>query len=547
MYWSGVPSNPCIFWLKGMAGTGKSTIARTVARRWADHKRLAASFFFSRGQGDLARASKFFATLAYQLAYAAQPSLAAGVRKAIRDNPSITSLGLREQWKHLIFEPLSQLSAAACQQQSLMLVIDALDECDDERDIALILQLLSEAKTLSSVQLQIFVTSRPETPIRYGFSSIPETAHRDFILHEISSQILDHDITAFLRHEFDRIRRRCRYISREWPAEISLSSLVRKADGLFIFAATVCRFIGSKNSSPQERLTFVLEDSMEDGSPTKHLDLMYTKILQYALKGEGDEPREHQRLLQRFRQIVGSIVILFEALTPTALATLLDLNQWKVEQILESLSSVLSYYSESEDLRIRLLHPSFRDFLLDERRCDDLQLRIDGGDAHGDLAMNCLQLLSKHLKQDICSLKLAGSLASDVDRGVVNDRLPQEVQYACLNWVDHLQRSNAKLCDGESLHDRVHTFFKEHFLHWLEALSLMKKLSDGVLMVKTSDSMLSVSDPTYVEHPWFWRFAVKDVSLEQPCTAEPGIWQFVVAHFHCPITTASLYNHIESC
>jgi MoxR-like ATPase len=57
-----------IFWLNGLAGTGKSTIARTVARRYFDQKRLGASFFFSRGGGDVGHAQKFFTSLATQLA-----------------------------------------------------------------------------------------------------------------------------------------------------------------------------------------------------------------------------------------------------------------------------------------------------------------------------------------------------------------------------------------------------------------------------------------------------------------------------------------------
>jgi len=148
MHWSEMPNNACIFWLNGMAGTGKSTIARTVAREWAKKERLGASFYFSRGQGDRAHASKFFTTLAYQLAYA-QPKLAASIYKAICDRPDIPRQSLREQWKHLILEPLSQLSGVSSQLQSLILVIDALDECDDENDTGLILQLLSEAKNLS--------------------------------------------------------------------------------------------------------------------------------------------------------------------------------------------------------------------------------------------------------------------------------------------------------------------------------------------------------------------------------------------------------------
>jgi hypothetical protein len=101
--------------------------------------------------------------------------------------------------------------------------------------------------------------------------------------------------------------------------------------------------------------------------------------------------------------------------------------------------------------------------------------------------------MSRSLRQDICSLKFPGTLNSDIAPETVQRFLPAEVQYACRYWVDHLQRSNVELCDGEPLHDQVDTFMNEHFLHWLEALSLLGSMHDGILMVKAINSMLPVS------------------------------------------------------
>jgi len=509
MHWSKNPADACIFWLCGMAGTGKSTIARTVARNWDDEKRLGASFFFSRGQGDLAHASKFFTTLAYQLART-QSSVSVSVRRAILNNPDAPTQCLQDQWKHLIFEPLSRLNDVSSQ---IMLVIDALDECDGENDTKLILQLLSQAKILSAVRFQVFVTSRPETPIHLGFENISNAAHRDFILHTIPNSVVSHDISILFEHEFDSIRKR-HDLPSEWPDKPSLDRLVQKAGGLFIYAATVCLFIGYDYSHPPERLIFVLEDTKEHrsstalGSPTEQLDLMYTTLLRHAIL-QGHKPVEVQILLQLFRRIVGSIVILFDALTTSALAELLHAEQWEVKKTVRLLSSVLRY-SERHDIRITLLHPSFRDFLLDNRRCGDPQFRIVGDNAHGDLAVSCLELMSRHLKQDICSLKLPGSIASEVDHSTIQRCLPLEVQYACRYWVDHLERSNVELreSESESLHNRVHAFLKEHFLHWLEALSLMEIMSKGVLMVKTFKSILPVSNPTHFSVTASGRLAV---------------------------------------
>ena len=515
MRWSDTPSDACMFWLNGMAGTGKSTIARTVAREWAEKKRLGASFFFSRGQGDLARASKFFTTLAYQLA-TAESGLAVGVRRAICDHPDVPAQSLRHQWERLILEPLSQLNELSSgAAQSMILVIDALDECDDTKDTGLILDLLSQAKRFSSFRLRVFVTSRPETPIRHGFDDISQDAHRDFILHQISCQTADygivnhdtvnHDVYTLLRHEFDRIRKHHR-LHKDWPGEPILDHLVCKANGLFIYASTVCLFIRHQDYYPPQRLNLVLKDSMEDRSSTKQLDLIYTTVIQHAVV-DGRDAEVKTILLERFRRIVGSIVILSDALTTTALGKLLGTEQWKVEKTLQSLSSVLAY-SESADIPIRLLHPSFRDFLLDDQRCNDLRFSIVAHSAHMELAVSCIEMMSNCLKQDICSLKLPGVLNNEMDRDNLRRFLPQELRYACRYWIDHLSQSNVALDDGKSpLHDRVHTFLKEHFLHWLEALSLMGNIPDGVLMVKTFESMLTVSNPP-LELCRFSRFAV---------------------------------------
>ncbi len=97
-----------IYWLKGMAGTGKSTIALTIAREYSKEKRLGASFFFSRGGGDLASTRRFVATIAVQLAEMSadlQRHIAAAAAASSR---RIRALGLYDQWERLILQPLAQ-------------------------------------------------------------------------------------------------------------------------------------------------------------------------------------------------------------------------------------------------------------------------------------------------------------------------------------------------------------------------------------------------------------------------------------------------------
>ena len=472
-----------------MAGTGKSTISRTVADDWAKREQLGGSFFFSRGQADLSGAGKFFTTLATQLANTV-PALKPLVRKAIIDNPDISQRGQGEQWKVLILQPLLQLGRESPPLQPIILVIDALDECEDEQDARLIIRLFSQARDLNTqaVQMRIFVTSRPETPIRLGFrNDIPASDHQDFILHHISKPTIEHDITVFLRHELENIRRdREGCTSQSWPGAAKIELLCKKACGLFIYASTACRFIGDRSWDPEENLSIILEDDYVGQSPTGDLDDMYTKILMRSITPGS---RDEQRQSTQFRQTVGSIVVLFDSLPAVAFCRLLDISEEVVRLRLHCLHSVLDIPAGQEG-PIRLIHPSFRDFLLNKKRCLDSRLWVAGEAAHQGLFVSCLNLLSNKLRMDICNLRHPGTLANEVGSRVVESCIPLDVQYACRNWVYHLRQSNIVPRDN----DRTHRFFQHHFLHWLEALSLIRKMSDSIYLMRTLEALLSVSN-----------------------------------------------------
>ncbi|KAI9779259.1 MAG: hypothetical protein M1839_007511 [Geoglossum umbratile] len=494
MEWSANPCDKCIFWLSGMAGTGKSTIARTIARRLNSQKRLGASFFFSRGEGDLANAAKFFCTLAFQLA-SISSILKSNICQAIAKRSDIGQKSLRDQWEQLIHRPLAALKGNELQFSDLILVIDALDECGNQNDIRAILQLLAEAKTLSFIRLRIFVTSRPETPIQLGFKALPGNVHEDFVLHSISQPIVRHDIYAFLKDEMGKINKE-HLLPADWPGKQNIELLVQQAHGLFIYAATVCRFIRDPDWDPERRLCLVLNDSAvakddtTGQSPTVELDEMYTKVLNHSVMGNCPEQSKPE-FIKRFKQIVGPIVILFDSLSTTTLDKLLDVPNWKTDsKILLRLNSLLDV-PENQDSPIRLLHPSFRDFLLDKKRCSDSRFWVDKEEMHKNLAERCLWLLSKSLRRNICNLHTPGTLTCELEKRTVEQHLPAPIQYACRYWVDHLQLGKNGLCNDNG---PVHMFLQTHFLHWLEALSLIGEISKGVLIIMALQSILTELD-----------------------------------------------------
>jgi hypothetical protein len=140
-----------------------------------------------------------------------------------------------------------------------VLVVDALDECDNKDHIRIILQLLAEARLLK-IRLRVLITSRPEVPIRYSFCQIPYAEHHDFILHNIEAAIVDHDIFTFLHHEMGSIGQEWA-LGTGWPGEQALRKLVVNASGLFIWAATACRFIREGRGYTAKRLLMMLKGS----------------------------------------------------------------------------------------------------------------------------------------------------------------------------------------------------------------------------------------------------------------------------------------------
>jgi hypothetical protein len=98
----------CIFWLNGIADTGKSTIARTISRKYYDRGILGASFFLSRGGGDISIADMLLTTIAAQLA-SRIPAVRRHICEAVRESPDIATLSRRDQWDQLIIKPLSRL------------------------------------------------------------------------------------------------------------------------------------------------------------------------------------------------------------------------------------------------------------------------------------------------------------------------------------------------------------------------------------------------------------------------------------------------------
>jgi hypothetical protein len=118
------PSRERVFWLNGLAGTGKTTVARTIAARAHEQGRLAATFFFSRNIAATRAPSVILPTIAYQLAHY-QQAFRSSVCTAIASDEDVSTRVIAAQ-ANILFDKIALVSVS---NEPLLIVLDALDEC----------------------------------------------------------------------------------------------------------------------------------------------------------------------------------------------------------------------------------------------------------------------------------------------------------------------------------------------------------------------------------------------------------------------------------
>src|SRR2546423_8721777 len=200
--------------------------------------------------------------------------------------------------------------------------------------------------------------------------------HQDFVLHNISPSIISHDISLFLAHDLALIGQE-NSLEAGWPGAEVIQRLVQRASGLFIWAATACRFIREGRSFAANRLSIILkdgstdeiftDDSVTDDSssddpavaPEEHLNKLYITVLRNSARNY--KKQEKKKWYKLLKTTIGTIVVLFSPLSTSSLADVLHVRREDVIRTLNDLHSILAIPEERAQ-PIRLHHPSFRDF-----------------------------------------------------------------------------------------------------------------------------------------------------------------------------------------
>jgi len=465
--WAEDPNSTRVYWMSGMAGTGKTTILYSLCEWLSKNQRLGGDYFCSRISSSCRDVNTIIPTLAYQLA---QYSLAfrSALCKVVEENPEASKLDVKWQFEKLLQGPMQAVKSAM--PESVVVVIDALDECDDGDAFRLFLETL--LKLALDLPTKFLVTSRPEPGIREKMLA-PGYSRSVLHLHDIEEWVVEEDIKKYLTEALGAMS--------PPPLPNDVEWLAKRAGKLFIYAATTVRYIspGDCGVNSNDRLRTVL--GMDSRSTKQHNDLnkLYTSILSAAVNPERLEEHEIYCILLTLR----TVVCAKEPMTVETLASLLILTEEQVRFSLEPLRSILHVQDSTHGL-VSPFHASFPDYLFDKLRsgyfhCESTE--------HSEILANfCFNLMKAQLRFNIC--KLESSFVFDVDVPDLQDRIKEYISpalsYACRYWGEHLRQGNLT----DTVHENLVDFLTHRLLFWMEVLNLEQGMvigSDTLRQVQT--------------------------------------------------------------
>lgn len=445
-----------IFLLTGVAGSGKSAIAHTIAQRCEKNRQLASSFFFDRDIGDRNNPKHLISTIAADFC-SADDQLARRILAAVEDDERVLHAPISRQFERFILEQCSDFQA----QRPLVIVIDALDEgCN--RDL---LRILCDDTCRLPPSIRIFMTSRtsPDT------ESLLQKSHvRSMALDIYDKENLD-DVAVFVPHELKQVAEY--HGLTDWPDPHVIASFEAKAGGLFLWVATTCNYINSCYDPKEELHSLISASNLSRSSAEAMMDSLYIQILQACNWNDAT-------FVDSFHRLLGAVVATKTPLTLRSLNALYRRPLMPSNLALRQLSTLLTGLIDDRDVPqpVRFLHQSLRDFLTlragtSSAPADSQIFSIDEKAHSKTLALLCLSLLNRELNSD---MPCVGYLAKDKDEcpGIPltsEGDISEELWYACCFWLTHLL--DVDLFGLPGVLEQLEVFIGTKLVLWMEFMA----------------------------------------------------------------------------
>jgi len=457
------------YWIYGSPGIGKTSLAHSICGALDGRKQLAGAFFCRRDDTNSSEPRNILPTIIYQLAETSA-FFRSIVAKHLRENPRITPHSMQDT---LFLEFIRSIPPHS-NPGTVVVVIDALDECGNSQSRADILKVLIDAAALAP-WLKIIITSRPEGDIN---RSLGIAAKYDLG----ADQEATADLRTFAQRQLGAVASQW-FLPMPWPGESLFNNVILRANGLFIFIKTLVLAL-EKCKDPDECLNEALQGPASAGSES--LYRLYSGIV-----------NAHREITGFWRMIAVITTAQYRPLRKATIAELAGVKPHFVERLVNDLISLL-YQDEGSNGGIRVRHLSISEFFA-SNPCD---YQVDLRDAHMQQGIACLKTMVKRLRFNICKLedsRLANTDIKDLPLRI-EQNISDPLQYSSLYWSTHL-RSTPDKTQSDAILGSLKEFFEGLFpLFWIEVLSVMGMVSVGAPNLRGVVSLVKVS-PYISLHP----------------------------------------------
>lgn len=465
-----------LLWVRGDPGKGKTMLLCGIINELENQKQTSntthvLSFFFCQATDPrLNNATAVLRGLIY-LIIRQQPSLISHVEEVYnRTGKEIFEgvnawIALRKILENILQDP---------NLPDTTFVIDALDEC--ETGLSLLLDLI----TVSS-KVKWIVSSRNRIDIEERLYS--GTQHiRSLWLElrlELNESSVSESVCRYIQHEVDRLTKLKKY--NDELREVVQNYLALHANDTFLWVALVCQAL----ADPKVRLWHT-HSKLREFPPG--LDSLYDRMIDQITESYDAES---------CKRILSVMSIVYRPLSLQELAPLVGFPE-DLEEMVELCGSFLVLREGT----VSFIHQSAKDYLL--QHAAGKISRSNTRDKHHTVCQVLLELMSQRLQRDIYSLDDWG-----IPPGEIKPPEPDPLaamRYSCIYWVDHLAEcQHSEQTQYNSLQDNgmVDRFLRKHYLHWLEALSILKSLSQGVLAISKLKRLIPVIEKNpkiYMRH-----------------------------------------------
>jgi len=462
-----------LYWIHGLPGIGKTSLAHSICERLHNKQRLAGAFFCQRDDANMSELRNILPTLISKIAEIFPPFRRI-VADRLRSDPNLTSKSMKDS---LFLEFICNLPRLP--NHALVFVIDALDECGDDQDRPVLLKVLNEA-VAHAPWLKIVVTSRPEDEIQHFFHCLPRSSYSPYDLS--MDQDAEADLHIFARSQFNLVAKVWR-LPTPWPEQPLFDGIISRANGLFIFIKTLVLAL-RQCENLEETLKAALLDS-----GLKPLYNLYSSILTTRRVPNNAE----------FRQVIGVLLTAtpYRALSEDSIAELAGVMPNLVKKWVDDLSSLL-YRDEAANGGIRVRHLSISEFFVS----DYCAYKVNIEDANTQLGSACLKTMMEQLRFNICNLndsRLANADINDLPSRI-KEHVSDALQYSSLYWSNHVcfTPDNGDPCVWGKLKE----FFEGLYgLFWVEVLSVMGMVPIGAPSLRRVISWAKVSSALYYHLP----------------------------------------------